>query len=217
MPWLTPNTDKLIGQDNVRTISVNPDLLSFIGGALQQLCEHWNWEEHGTATPEETADYFKQVRDDWGMSSFAEVGKIQGFVSLPDKWLAMDGTIRSFGTYSELEAVIPTSWHQRNGWQIPDLTMTSITGEGDFQTVSYPVGSLGGNNLHNIQVNELAAHSHQADQPVGDVLVAPYVSGVGELVSRITTNSPTSTIGSGVGIPVKERFLTVIWGIYAGR
>lgn len=217
MPWLTPDIGELVGQDDTRTVSVNPALLSFIGGALQQLCEHWNWEEFGTATPEETADYFKQVRDDWGMSSFAEVGKIQGFVQLPDKWLAMDGTIRSFGTYPELEAVIPTSWHQRNGWQLYDMALTSLTGEGEYFSVDYPVGSLGGNNGHNLQIDEMASHAHEAAHPIGVEVVVPWVSGDAVTVSGNNVVSSTNTKGSNATFGLKERFITVIWGIYAGR
>lgn len=68
MPYLTPDIDDLNGSPDCRTITVSGDLWLYVSGALSELEKVWNWEEAGTATPEQMADYFKTISDDYATS-----------------------------------------------------------------------------------------------------------------------------------------------------
>lgn len=74
MPYLTPDIDDLNGSPDCRTITVSGDLWLYVSGALSELEKIWNWEEAGTATPEQMADYFKTVNDDYAISQCGGAG-----------------------------------------------------------------------------------------------------------------------------------------------
>ncbi|MCB8946168.1 MAG: hypothetical protein H6658_20680 [Ardenticatenaceae bacterium] len=61
--WLTPDASDLAGTPEDRTVSVPPELWPFVSGCLLLLAEVENWEEFGTATPEEMAEYFTNFHD----------------------------------------------------------------------------------------------------------------------------------------------------------
>lgn len=68
MPYLTPDNSDLSESPDCRQLTVAGDLWYLVSGALSELCHVWNWEQSGTATPQECADYFKNVLDDFGES-----------------------------------------------------------------------------------------------------------------------------------------------------
>lgn len=59
----------LIAPDACRTITAPPELFLYISYALEELAKSSNWEQYGTATVDETADAFKEISDNWQISS----------------------------------------------------------------------------------------------------------------------------------------------------
>ena len=132
LAWLTPDVDQLNETQQQRTICVAGSLWYLVSGALELLAEEWNWEEFGTATPDEVASYFQDVRDKYILSDFAEVGKIQAFCrdDVPDKWLPLDGNSVNGTDYPELLAVVPASWVSGTTINFPNMLMRGLVGEG---------------------------------------------------------------------------------------
>ena len=58
--FLTPDEIPSTGGEPY-TITVHPQLLRYIRGALAELTEAGNWEEYGPVTPEDAANYFLAV------------------------------------------------------------------------------------------------------------------------------------------------------------
>lgn len=61
--WLTPDIDQLSNPLTCRKISISGDLWLYLTGALELLADSNNWEQFGTATPEEIASYFRDAID----------------------------------------------------------------------------------------------------------------------------------------------------------
>jgi hypothetical protein len=65
MPYLTP--DSAPGTTICRTLVIPADTywLAIVNGALSELCKKWNFEKYGELTPEETAEAFAVMFDDF--------------------------------------------------------------------------------------------------------------------------------------------------------
>lgn len=61
--FLTPDSAALQETPETRVITVSPLLWQYVSGALDILCHEDNWEVFGTATSEETTQYFSDMFD----------------------------------------------------------------------------------------------------------------------------------------------------------
>lgn len=214
--WLTPNIETIAEVTLARTICVPASLLSYVGGALELLAEGFNWEEHGTATPEEMATFFREVRDMWGMSGFAEVGKIQGFMraTLPDKWLPITGQWFLQSDYPELAEVLPSSWKVGSLIRPPNMVLRGLIGSGESFGTQYDIGDIGGEDYGALETSNIPPHYHTVDR-YADV---PMQAGVGALaLAEPALPDVTGTTGDADAFTVMNPLLVVNWGIYAGR
>ena len=95
--WLTPEESQLSESQVERTVRLPGSLWSYVTGALNLLAEAENWEEFGDATPEDTAQFFADVLDDYAMSSFRNVGIIAAFINpdgaVPHGWYVLNGQV----------------------------------------------------------------------------------------------------------------------------
>lgn len=69
LAWLTPDIGLLTNPLDCRTITVPGDLFYLVTGALELLAEEESWEKYGTATPEDTAVFFRDIIDAYCTSS----------------------------------------------------------------------------------------------------------------------------------------------------
>jgi hypothetical protein len=63
--WLTPDAADLLETLDTRTIRVPGSLWLYVSGTLSLLCDSENWEQDGDATPEQMAQFFVDVVDEY--------------------------------------------------------------------------------------------------------------------------------------------------------
>lgn len=61
--WLTPDIGQLSNPLTCRKISISGDLWLYVSGALELLADSDNWEQFGSATPDDMANYFTDAID----------------------------------------------------------------------------------------------------------------------------------------------------------
>lgn len=161
--WLTPNTIPSTAQCRALLIPDDPNWIGPVLGAIQELSFSYNWEQFGSLTSEECADrmlvMFNEFLD--GGVSCRMIGEIIPFAgneSPKSTWLICNGQGLSRTEYSELFAVIGTTYGAPNGdyFNIPDLRGRTLIHEND----TYPIGSSFGETEHVLTTDELAQHSH---------------------------------------------------------
>lgn len=210
--WLTPDTALFSESHEERTISLPGSLWYLIGGALDMLADAGNWEEIGDATPEESAQFFANILDDFHMSAFRNVGMISAFcsTSLPDKWLEMNGQTLAQADYPELAAVVHSSWKSGDNFTIPLMEDAFIAHHGDTALL----GRFSGANTHALTSSQMPTHSHTYARRQNTIFVQ---SGSGGVVPHIEATANTGNAGSGSAHNNMPRNLGVMFAIYAGR
>lgn len=209
--WLTFDSSLLSAPVNCREVRVSGDLWQYITGALLPLTDNRNWEAHGTATPEECADYFREAIEGHWQSMCAYIGEIRPFAfsPLPDGWLPLDGTAVDATDYAELANIIPSSWLSGGNINLPNAAGRSLVGEGG----GYDLGDIGGEEEHTLTIAEMPAHQHSYEV---SVLTADIV---GELPApALDALAPAST-GSTGGSDAHNNmppYLVIHWGIFSG-
>jgi microcystin-dependent protein len=98
---------------------------------------------------------------------FAPVGKIEAFATLtvPDGFLACDGSAVSRTTYAELYKAIGDSWGAGDGvttFNVPNLLGRVLVGYDPAQPEFDALGELGGAKTHTLSITELPSHDHGA-------------------------------------------------------
>jgi len=209
--WLTPDLTQLSAPVICREIAVPGDLWQFVTGALLELTRSYNWEQHGTASPDESADYFKERLEVYLNSMCAYVGEIRSFAlaAAPPGWLLLDGSAISASTYPDLAAAVPGSWVSSGVIFLPNMVGKALVGSGS----NYDLGDLGGEENHTLTLAEIPSHNHSYELAIisTDIL--------GELPApSVNALSPSVTGSSGGGDEHNNMppYLVVNWGIYTG-
>lgn len=215
--WLTPDTSELEESQVERAIVLPGSLLRFISGALLDLTFSFNWEQFGDASPEETADFFLDVWDDYIMSDFRNVGQIAAFVRpiIPQFWYTMNGQSLAQSDYPELAAQVPSAWISGSNIVLPNLSGGhSLVHQGSqFGFDAGSAGATGGAATHTLTTAQMPSHTHSYDRPSTPV---PLQAGAGLGVSVIVPDL-TNSAGSGQEHNNMPPFMAVKWAIYAGR
>jgi len=221
MPYLTPDTPP--SGRICRTISIPADwtFLALINGALTELTKVWNWEQFGTLTPQEAADFFQTLFDDFRESEcdVTPIGMIAFFAqndaNTPAKWLFCDGAAVSRATYAGLFAVIGVQYGAGNGtttFNIPDLRNRFVLPANAH--VPSNLGFTGGEATHVLTVTEMPQHSHEGHvwTGAGGVGGNQYVAGTRNGVTGIQTGNAGNN-GAHNNMPP---YIVLTGGIYAG-
>lgn len=213
LAWLTPDLSEFSNPQKERSITLPGDLFYLVTGAISQLAEAQNWEQFGDATPEETADFFLGVLEEYLMSDFRNLGMIAAFAStvIPPRWLLMNGQTVAQSDYPELAGIAPSSWISGTNLVLPDTRgrMLRNTPSGGS------VAAIGGSENHTLAESEMPAHVHQYLTRSSTVLVA---SGSG--FSVWAGNNPgADTEERGGGQPHNNMppYYQVTFAVYAGR
>lgn len=167
--WLTPDTAPGSIAARCLLIPDNPEWLAIVAGALLPLIYPNNFEQFGTATPEETAAVFSDMFDNFSFN--IGVCRVIGEVICvaaasnpnPGNWLPCDGANLLRADYPDLFATIGTAFGSADGthFNIPDLQGRVSVGTGTGSGLSArALGDSFGEETHTLTTAESASHSH---------------------------------------------------------
>lgn len=144
-------------------------IVEAIIGMIYDYSQVSTWYQIGTATPEDAAAYFAELFNTFGVD-LATTGVIvpYGGGILPAGWLPCDGASLLRADYANLFAAIGTVWGSVDSthFSVPDLRGKTLLGQGTASTGTvFNLGSIGGEEQHQLTTTELASHSH-SDTPV---------------------------------------------------
>lgn len=202
MPYLTPEPPppNLFVVRRLR-IPQQIDFLGLINGALNEMCNHWNYEQYGTLTPVETAEIMLDIYNDYSDSSGFMIGQITPYVTEnpPVFCLDCDGGTYNRVDYPNLYALLdPIFKIDADTFVTPNINRgDTIIGAGTSPVGSiYDVGDTGGEEEHSLSSAENGEHFHTTNMTTG-LAVSP-----GELPVNIPTPLPLGTTNnSGLGVP----------------
>lgn len=212
LAWLTPDIASLSAPVQCREIVIPGDLWAYITGALWPLTIASNWEQYGTATPDESAAFFQEAIGQYLISMCAHIGEIRpfAFAPVPDRWLALDGASVDADDYPLLADVVPASWLGGGNINLPDMTARGLVGHGG----GYDLGDVGGEETHDLTIAEMPAHTHDYEIAVltADIAGEIPAPALDALAPAVTGNT-----GGGDSHNNMPPYLVIVWGIYAGE
>lgn len=213
--WLTPDLTLFSNPPEARVISVPGDLWYLVSGALGELTDVDRWEQFGSATPYEAAEYFAQVYEDFLVTSPFYIGEMRPFAiaTLPSDWLPFDGNSRLVADFPELAAVIPASWVSGANFTLPLMAGMAPVGEGTHTTHNFVRGATGGERTHTLTIAEIPPHNHPFNN--WGISLTGATGAVNKPNITPTANS-TSNTGGGAAHENMQPYLVVRWAIYAG-
>lgn len=168
--WLTP--DSIPAERLCRVLRIPLEfeyIIPAVMGALYDLTLPENWEQFGTVTPQQMAQamlqmYFDIQNVDCEPPVSIPVGIIAPFaaLSVPNGWLACDGSLVAKTDYPQLWDALGDWWGAptETHFYLPDMRNRSPFGYDGAIPPVYPFGSQQGEMEHTLTVAEIPAHSH---------------------------------------------------------
>jgi len=203
MAWITPNDAPGAALCRPVFIPAGLDYEAAFRGAFLLLCDSDNWEVSGAQTPEDVAAAFfaafSQTLDGWSICVGGKlIGEIFAFGSTtaPDGALPCDGALYDPAIYPDLFAVIGTNFggNGTSTFAVPDLRGRMPIGSGAGPGLSNrAIGSMGGEQGHQLTINEIPAHSHTVKRQATTGATPTLTNAV----SATFTEFPTSEAGGG--------------------
>lgn len=166
--WLTPSAATGLLTCRRVVFPSGVDWLAIVSGALLQLCQSYNFEQFGTSTPEETAEKFRTMFDDFSLPGertcrvIGEVIAFAGNVPPDPNWLLCDGSGLSSLVYPDLFAVIGYTYGGAlTFFSLPNLQGTVVVGVGTGPGGhNWSIGDEFGEENHTLNNAESANHTH---------------------------------------------------------
>jgi len=203
LAWLTIDEP---GEDTCRVFHIPENFVPHVMGALGELTYPENWEQDGTLTPEECAEYMGAMWE--SIRTCGMVGEVRVFATatLPADFLPCDG-----GTYNKVDypllyaAVSPVFIIDADTFHTPDCRDRVIAGTG----ASLSIGDMVGNADHTLTVDEIPPHAHTmpwlATFPYGEI---PEISVVGGVLTQ-----QTGETGGGEEFSIMQPTIALLVGI----
>lgn len=220
MPYLTPDSAPAGTICRTLVIPDDPFWLSIVTGALSELMHSYRFEQFGTATPEETAERFSQMFDEFvasecQMNAAGEI-RLFAFTAVPAGWLRCEAQSLLRADYPDLFTAIGTTFGSADGthFALPDLRARSAVGYAEGAT-EYALGYMAGEEKHALIASENGQHSHvQFGFASGTTTPAQNIAG-----ARTGSNTAVNSTGqSGSGEPHENRspYTVLVYAIYTG-
>jgi len=143
------------------------------------------------------------------------IGQVAHFLgTLPDGWLALDGTTYNEADFPELFGLLGDDFKDEilGTFTLPDIGGLVIVGAG----VSYALGGLGGVESVTLTTSEIPSHTHEYTFPVQGV----DVGGAGPplpAVATVTPGTPTGPTGGGGSHENMQPYIVLVAGVFSGR
>jgi microcystin-dependent protein len=200
--------------------------MAMLKGAVLPLTYESSFEEEGTLTAEECANWWREwlYALDWGGCDGGGlvVGEIKAIcnVDIPDGWLLCDGRSVSRAGYPTLFSAIGCAFGCDDGdsFNLPDLRGRVPIGYGEWGgLIEYFVGDSGGDVWLYLSEDQLPAHQHAINNASFQNTNAG--SGSSWSVARQQAAAgPINTSSVGAGEPIDNRmpWLCLAYYIYSG-
>ena len=209
---LTPDTAPAGYYSRRVLIPADTEWLAIVSGALLELQYAYNFEQFGTATPDETAARFAVMLGDFlNQGNNYMIGTIFAYANntLPDYALLCDGSIHDKDDYPLLYDAISPDFHiSASQFVLPDLRNRFIVGSGD----DYAVGDSGGADSVTLDETQIPAHTHSE---ITAVTTAITIGAGAPAPSAIPGVGFTGTAGGGLPHENRPPFYALVWGIIA--
>ena len=203
------HTPTLSGNKKIRALSIDSALFPHIGDAITQLTNDCVWEP----VEDSVADIVSACKESvasWYSDML--IGSIfPWIINPPAGWLLLDGSVYSSADYPELSALLPSHLISGANFIVPDVENAF-----PFGVLAEEDGAvLSGDNILNLTVGQLPAHTHTYTPPVltinAETPVVPIpTAGIG-------TSITTGSTGDGDDIDKRPLRFGLIYAVFAGR
>lgn len=206
----------------------DPYWKSIVNGALSELFDPDNFEQFGTATPDEVAAVFQQMFFDYLDSECAVpsaayiIGeyKMLAHANIPDGWEVCFGQALDRTTYSELFALIGTTYGAGDGtttFNIPFFKRRFPVGYEPVPGGDFDLGHTGGEEMHTLTVNEMPSHNHAQRRRSGSGSASNYTTAANASTSQANFETlVTASAGSDEAHENRPPYNPVVMAIYTG-
>jgi len=168
MPYLTPDTLPADTICRVLFIPNNLEFLANVTGALQLLTFPESFVLQGALTPEETADAYLPMFDQFCFNEgtcrvIGELITYAGITSPDPKWLLCDGSLLEVVDYPDLYNVIGHIYGAADSdhFYLPDLRGRAAAGSGSGSGLTpVVIGDMYGEETHTLTTSEAPPHTH---------------------------------------------------------
>lgn len=195
--WLTPDAPASGFICRTLRIPDSEDFLSIVNGALLQLGYASQFEPFGALTPDETAEYFQQMFEDYGQSEACMIGAIIAYATAnpPANSLACDGASYDRVDYPALYAALDDAFLlDADTFIVPDLRGRTVIGTGTGSGLSArSMGDSAGAERITLSTDEIPSHSH------GESIAVPTLINGGLEAPASSATPGSGTTGSAGG------------------
>ena len=213
--WLTPHEPPgSLTICRAVCLPADPDYLALVGGALSMLGSAHNFEQHGAETPDDTAQFFQTVLDQfYSATMYITLGMIIPFGTsdLPAFVLPCDGSQFDRVDYPALYAVLDAALIvDADTFSTPDMSESYLIGSGGGID---PFDAVGANAVE-LEAENNGPHAHTYVPPVANIdLEAPGVPDI--LAAGVGLSVQTGSSGSGTAHENRPASIGVRYGMVA--
>ncbi|MCK4958111.1 MAG: tail fiber protein [Planctomycetes bacterium] len=195
-------------------LPADTEYLALVGGALSMLGNAANYEKYGGETPDDTAEFFQTILDQFYSSTmYITLGMIVPFgtADLPDFLLPCDGTEYDRVDYPALYSVLDSNLIvDADTFQTPDLGETYLVGAGGAID---PFDAIGANTVE-LEAAQNGPHTHSYLPPVANIdMETPGVPDI--LAAGVGISTQTGNSGSGDAHENRPASIGIKYGMVA--
>lgn len=206
------HTPVLSGVKVIRALSIDSALLPHVSDAIATLTEEYGWHEVDDSVNDVVAECVEALGSWYAPMIIGQVSQFLG--SLPDGWLALDGSTYDEDDYPELWSLLDDQFKNEpaSTFTLPDFGGLVLVATGN----GYLVGNDGGVVDVTLSIAQLPSHDHTYIQPIANVdLEAPGVPDI--LAAGVGPGTTTGNTGGGDSHDNMMPYFVVVMGIFSGR